>query len=81
MRTTIDIDDDLLAAVRELARYEGTSAGRVASRLLRQALSGGGQREGTGREQESVGGFRPFPSRGKAVTNEQIDAIRDEEGV
>jgi hypothetical protein len=81
MRTTIDIDDDLLAAVRELARYEGTSAGRVASRLLRQALSGDRQRDSKGCEKETVGGFRPFPSRGKAVTNERIDAIRDEEGL
>ncbi len=81
MRTTIDIDDDLLAAVRELARYEGTSAGRVASRLLRQALSGDHQHESVGREKRTVGGFRPFPSRGKVVTNEQIDAIRDDEGL
>ena len=28
-----------------------------------------------------VHGFRPFPSRGKVVTNEQVDQLRDEEGV
>lgn len=40
MRTTIDIDDDLLAASQELARHEGTTVGAVVSRLLRQALTG-----------------------------------------
>jgi hypothetical protein len=25
-------------------------------------------------------GFRPFPSRGGAVSNEQVDKLRDEEG-
>ena len=40
MRTTIDIDDHLLDAVRELARSQRRSAGRVVSDLLRQALLG-----------------------------------------
>ena len=31
MRTTLDIDDDLLAAAKELARREGRSAGQVVS--------------------------------------------------
>ena len=37
MRTTLDIDDDLLAAAKELARRERTTAGEVISRL-RHAL-------------------------------------------
>ena len=40
MRTTIDIDDDLLAAAREIAQRERVSAGQVVSRLLRAALAG-----------------------------------------
>ena len=82
MRTTIDIDDDLLAALRELARYERVSAGRVASRLIRQALTGAGRpQEGPAFEARITGGFRPFPSRGGVVTNERIDTLRDEEAV
>jgi hypothetical protein len=40
MRTTLDIDDDLLKAARDLARRRGTTAGRVVSDLMRQALTG-----------------------------------------
>jgi hypothetical protein len=39
MRTTFDIHDDLLAANRAIAHRERTSAGKVVSRLLRQALT------------------------------------------
>jgi hypothetical protein len=40
MRTTLDIEDDVLAAAKELARRQGVSAGQVVSRLLRYALTG-----------------------------------------
>ena len=48
MRTTLDIGDDVLAAAKELARRQGTSAGQVVSRLLRLALSGDGDRGDAG---------------------------------
>ena len=38
MRTTLDIDDDILAAVRHLAKACGQSPGRVLSDLARRAL-------------------------------------------
>ena len=38
MRTTIDIDDDILQAAKELAQSRGMTAGRVISELVRQAL-------------------------------------------
>ena len=38
MRTTLDIDDDLLQAAKELAEARRTTAGRVISDLLRKAL-------------------------------------------
>ncbi len=40
MRTTLDIDDDVLLAAKELARREGETAGRVLSRLARAGLRG-----------------------------------------
>ncbi len=40
MRTTIDIDDHLLDAVRDLARLQRCTNGEVVSELLRQALLG-----------------------------------------
>jgi hypothetical protein len=38
MRTTLDLDDDLLEVAKELAEVRGTTAGRVISDLVRQAL-------------------------------------------
>jgi hypothetical protein len=40
MRTTLDIEDDVLAAAKELAQRQGVSAGKVVSSLLRSALTG-----------------------------------------
>ncbi|MFQ5485100.1 MAG: hypothetical protein ACE5DO_07180 [Desulfobacterales bacterium] len=82
MRTTLDIDDDVLAAVKEMARKERMAAGRILSALAREALIGNhltGKSDET--EAKSVGGFRPFPSRGAVVSNEQIDRFRDQEGL
>ena len=39
MRTTLNLDDDLLRAARSLARQRGESIGAVVSGLLRAALA------------------------------------------
>jgi hypothetical protein len=41
MRTTLDIDDDVLAAAHELAKSRKTTAGEVISQLARRALTSG----------------------------------------
>jgi hypothetical protein len=38
MRTTLDIDTDVLEAAKELARHRGTTAGKILSDLARRAL-------------------------------------------
>lgn len=77
MRTTLDIDDDVLMAAKELARRQKLSAGQVVSQLLRRTLTGQvGQ--GTPR---SVAGFRPFPAGKAVVTNDAVDRLREREGV
>ena len=38
MRTTLDLDVDILQAVKELAQVRGTTAGSVVSDLVRKAL-------------------------------------------
>ena len=83
MRTTLDIDNDLLAATKELARKEGTTAGQVVSRLLRESLTGAASASRSGRTRRpAVAGFEPFPARpGVVTTNEQVDALRDTEGI
>ena len=77
MRTTLDIDEDVLLAAKELARQEGASAGKVLSRLARKALHAASV-ENSANEPPSHYGIEPFPSRGGLVTNELIDRLRDE---
>lgn len=83
MRTTLDIDDDLLLAAKELARRERSSAGAVLSRLARQGLVGANAEapRPRGRRAAAVGGFVPFASRGVVVGNDEINRLRDTEGV
>ena len=78
MRTTIDIEDDVLAAAKELARLQNVSAGYIVSKLVREALAGHQKVQSSGK---SITGFRPFPARGKLVTNDKINELRDREGV
>ncbi len=84
MRTTLDIDDDVLHAAKELARRERSTAGVVLSRLARRALTGQSGPEAAPQRAvrtPAVGGFEPFASRGVVVSNEQVNALRDIEGV
>lgn len=83
MRTTLDLDDDLLMATKEIARRERTSAGKVVSRLLRQALSQPASRTANPAKasQEAFCGFEPFASRDGLVTNEMVEKLREEEGI
>jgi len=79
MRTTIDIDDDVLRAVKELARRERTTAGRVISELARRGLGVALVRGAVAREPEALYGLRPFASRGGIVTNDIIDRLREDD--
>ncbi len=89
MRTTLDIDDDVLVAAKELARQRNLSAGQVVSQLLRKVLTGvlTGRTENTSAAADAdsdnhyVAGFRPFPAGKAVVTNEAINRLRDTEGV
>lgn len=78
MRTTLDIEEDVLLAVKELARHEKSSAGKVISRLARKGLTGGTDKP---RKMEYRNGIPLLPRRGVIVTNELIDRIREEEGI
>lgn len=82
MRTTVDLEDDVLAAAKELARMQKVAVGRVISRLMREGLSGH-QRlaEAADAESKTVCGFRPFSSRGGLATNDIVNELRDREGV
>lgn len=77
MRTTLDIADDVLLAVKERARREKRSAGEVLSEVARKGLTRR-RRTSEAAEPESFFGFEPLPPRGKAVSNELIDKLREE---
>ena len=77
MGTTLDIEDDVLAA-KELARRQGTSAGQMVSQLLRAALNGtGGSAQPPAAQVPGLASFRPFPASGQVVTNDVVIALLD----
>jgi hypothetical protein len=81
MRTTLDIDDDVLSAAKELARREQSTAGAVISKLLRAALTRRPAEPLATAEPAAVYGFRPLPASGALVTNELVNRLREDEGV
>jgi hypothetical protein len=76
MRTTLDIEEDVLFAAKDLARREKKTAGQVISELARKGLTGAGAL--TAREPKAVYGFRPFPKEGRIVSNELINKLRED---
>jgi hypothetical protein len=42
MRTTLELDDDLLSAAKDLARQQGVTLGQVISELARRSLTATG---------------------------------------
>jgi hypothetical protein len=74
VRTTLTLDDDVLAVARERARREGRSIGEVVSELARQALAG----SPAAHTEQAFFGFEPLPPRGRPVTNTLIDALRED---
>ena len=78
MRTTLDIDDDVLLAAKELARRQNKTAGEKISELARAALTSAPSPR-AGKKPEEFLGFRPFASRGGLVTNELIDKLREDD--
>jgi hypothetical protein len=79
MRTTLDIEDDVLQAAKELAQREGGTAGQVISQLARRGLT-----VATDRSEpisSSRGGIPVLPSRGEVVTLEHTRHLMDQEGI
>ncbi len=79
MRTTLDIDDDVLMAAKELAKSADKTAGQIISELVRKSLTAAPNF--AVEEPKAIYGIRPFPRRGGIVTNEMINKIREEEGI
>ena len=74
MRTTLDIDDDVLFAVKDLAAVEKKSAGKMLSDLARQAL----QRQ-PAESSEVRNGFPLLRGSRNFVTPSQVDELLEDE--
>jgi hypothetical protein len=87
MRTTLDIDEPVLQALKELSRRQGRTAGAVASELIHRALS---QPVAQAMGVASAGrhGFRPFDAATEVgvtagrllprATNELVNRLRED---
>ena len=74
MRTTLDLDDDILQAAKELAHSRGTTAGRIISELARRGLSQAGSADAV------RNGVPLLPPRGPGeprVTMKRVNELRD----
>jgi hypothetical protein len=74
VRTTLDIDEDVLECAKELAARRGTSTGRVLSELARSALAP------RGRSPRRRNGVPLLPKQrgAKLVTPKIVNRLRDE---
>lgn len=78
MRTTVDIDEDLLLAAEQRARAERKTAGQLISDLVRKGLAESDEPLDLSTI-EIVDGFPLLPSRGgPVVTTELVDRLLEE---
>ena len=69
MRTTLNIDNDVLAVAQQLAKARHCTVGRAISDLVRQALTRSPIR---GDEPRYRNGFRILPATGQIITSEMV---------
>ena len=79
MRTTLDIDDDVLEIAKQRAKAERRTTGEVISDLARQALAEPRARLDFSKV-EIVDGIPILPSRGGVVTKELVDKLIEQSG-
>ena len=77
MRTTLDIDDDVLEVAKSLAAAEKKTAGQVLSELARKALTRSDEPFDVNKL-EIVDGIPVLPSRGVVITKELVDRLMEE---
>lgn len=84
MRTTLDIDDDVLFAAKELAVKEKKTAGKVFSEFFRRGLQKGESGIGdgkTGAPYALRNGIPILPCRDEVITSEHIQNLMEQEGI
>jgi len=73
MRTTVDIEEDVLLAAKEIARQRGKTVGQVLSALVRESLT----RKPSVSKKHGLPTFPVQPEAG-IVTLELVNQLRDE---
>ncbi len=76
MRTTLAIDDDILAAAKHLAERDNKTVGEVISALARQGLSRGTR---AGKAERNGIPLLPIRKASVPVTLELVNQLRDEQ--
>lgn len=74
MRTTLDLDEDVLQAAKEMAEARGTTAGRVLSELARKALTP----TRSARLRNGVPVLPARPAGARRPTMRQVNQLSDE---
>ena len=74
VRTTLDLDEDILQAAKEIAAARGTTAGRVVSDLARKALTP----SRAGRVRNGVPLLPRRPTGAPRPTMKLVNTLRDE---
>ncbi|MFP4377978.1 MAG: hypothetical protein ACLFP4_13125 [Spirochaetales bacterium] len=81
MRTTLDIDNDVLETAKEIARKEKRTAGAVISDLARRGFYGSTTAAEPAQPFGEKNGVPTLPPTGALVTESSIRSIREEEGI
>jgi hypothetical protein len=80
VRTTLDIDEDVLLAAREDAARERKSVGAVISALARESLRRRPQRVARCAAAPRGGRFAVLPQRDEVITLEHVRSLWEAEG-
>ena len=75
MRTTLDIDEDVLQAAKELSAREHKTAGKLISEWARRGIRGPTE---LSPEPRVINGFEVLPAQGRVVTNEFVRQVLEE---
>ena len=83
MRTTLDLEPDVLLQARQIAQMERTSIGKTVSRLLRERFQSPQPAVDAVDARGFVyrNGFAILPNRGEVISVEHVRRLMDEEGI
>ncbi len=81
MRTTLNLEDDVLLAAQHVARRQRISLGRAVTELIRSGIAAGATAPSPLLSAPMIGRFALLPRRGAVVTVQQVRELMDREGI